>query len=226
MAPGGYVYHALNRGVARLALFEKPGDYDAFETVLAEAMEEHPIRVLAYCFMPNHWHFVLWPEHEGELTAFLRWLTHTHTQRWHAHYHTSGTGHLYQGRFRAFPVETDDHLYTVLRYVERNPLRAGLVMRADEWRWSSLARRQRREEQLRPLLHAWPVPLPETWTQHVQQPETDAELAAVRRCVVRNQPFGSELWQRQTAARLGLQYTFRPRGRPKKSSAPGQGAGN
>jgi putative transposase len=81
MAPGGYVYHALNRGVARLALFEKPGDYDAFEAVLAEALEEYPTRVLAYCAMPNHWHFVLWPEREGELTTFLRWLTHTHTQR-------------------------------------------------------------------------------------------------------------------------------------------------
>jgi putative transposase len=117
--------------------------------------------------MPNHWHFVLWPEQDGEWTALLRWLTHTHTQRWHTPYHTSGTGHLYQGRFRAFPVETDDHLDTVLRYVERNPLRGGLVARADEWRWSSLARRQRPQEQLCPLLQAWPVPMPENWTEHV-----------------------------------------------------------
>jgi putative transposase len=114
----------------------------------------------------------------------------------------------------------------VLRYVERNPLRAGLVARAEQWRWSSLARRQRPEEQLRPRLHPWPVPLPEDWTERMEQPETDAELAAVRRCVVRNQPFGSELWQRQTAARLGLQYTFRPRGRPRKSSLPADGAAN
>lgn len=78
MAPGGYVYHALNRGVARLALFEKPADYDAFEAVLAEGLQEHPTRVLAYCVLPNHWHFVLWPERDGELTTFLRWLTHTH----------------------------------------------------------------------------------------------------------------------------------------------------
>jgi putative transposase len=181
---------------------------------------------LAYCVLPTHWHFVLWPEQDGERTAFLRWLTHTPTQRWHAHDHTAGTGHLDQGRFRVFPIEADDHLYRVLRYVERNPLRAGRVARAEEWRWSSLARRQRPEEHLLPLLCPWPVPLPEAWTRHVQQPETDAELAAVRRCVVRNQPFGSALWQRQTAARLGLQYTFRPRGRPQKSPAPGHGAAN
>src|SRR4051794_23362109 len=93
-APGAYVYHALNRAVARLTLFEKPGDFDAFERVLQEALAVHPTRVLAYCLMPNHWHFVLWPEQDGEVTAFLRWLTHTHTQRWHAHHHTAGTGHL------------------------------------------------------------------------------------------------------------------------------------
>jgi hypothetical protein len=87
--------------------------------------------------MPTHWHLVLWPARDGELTAFCRWLTHTHTMRWHAHYHTAGTGHLYQGRFKAFVVESDEHLATVCRYVERNPLRANLVVRAEQWRWSS-----------------------------------------------------------------------------------------
>src|SRR6266851_4460772 len=164
-APGGYVYHALNRAVARLPLFQKDGDYEAFERVLGEALAEHPTRVLAYCLMPNHWHFVLWPEADGELTAFLRWLTHTHTQRWHAHYHTAGTGHLYQGRFRAFPVEADEHLYTVLRYVERNPLRAGLVRRAQDWRWGSLW--QRRQPDARPplALYPWPVPELQDWVK-------------------------------------------------------------
>ncbi len=128
-APGGYVYHAINRAVARLPLLQKDGDYQAFERVLVEAMAKHPVRLLSYCLMPNHWHFVLWPRADHEMTNFLRWLTHTHTQRWHAHYHTAGTGHVYQGRFRAFPIQEDDHLYTVLRYVERNALRAGLVER-------------------------------------------------------------------------------------------------
>src|SRR5204862_568174 len=137
-APGGYVYHALNRGVARLPLFQKEGDFAAFERVLLEALSEHPIRLLGYCVLPNHWHFVLWPEQDGQLTAFLRWLTHTHTQRWHAHYHTSGTGHLYQGRFKSFPVAEDEHFYRVVRYAERNALRANLVRKAEQWRWSSL----------------------------------------------------------------------------------------
>ena len=122
-APGGLVYHALNRAVARLPLFQKDGDFDAFERILAEALQKHPTRLLAYCLMPNHWHMVLWPRKDHELTAFVRWPTHTHSMRWHAHYHSGGTGHIYQGRFKSFPLEMDDHLYTVLRYVERNALR-------------------------------------------------------------------------------------------------------
>src|SRR3974377_1539438 len=140
-APGGLVYHALNRAVARLPLFEKEGDYEAFERVMAEAMEKHPTRVLAYCLLPNHWHFVIWPREDAELTDFLRWLTHTHTMRWHAHQKTGGTGHLYQGRFKSFPVQTDEHFYTLMRYVERNALGAKLVKRAAQWRGSSVWRR-------------------------------------------------------------------------------------
>jgi putative transposase len=120
--PGGYVYHVLNRAVARLPLFEKPADYAAFHRVLGETLDHFPMRVLAYTLMPNHWHFVLWPEHDDELSPFCRWLTHTHSMRWHAHYHTAGTGHIYQGRFKAFPIEADHHFYTVCRYVERNAL--------------------------------------------------------------------------------------------------------
>jgi REP element-mobilizing transposase RayT len=111
-APGGQVYHVLNRAVARLPLFEKPADYDAFVRMLAECLDERPMRVLAFVLMPNHWHFVLWPESDGELTDFCRWLAHTPSMRWHAHYHSSGTGHIYQGRYQAFVVEGDENLYT------------------------------------------------------------------------------------------------------------------
>jgi putative transposase len=214
-APGGFVYHALNRAVARLPLFQKPADYAAFERVLAEALQEHPTGLLAYCLLPNHWHVVLWPREEGELTAFLRWLTHTHSMRWHAHYHTGGTGHIYQGRFKSFPVEADDHLYTLVRYVERNALRANLVSKAEDWRWGSLWRRQRQEGAV--ALHPWPVPLPQDWVEQVNAPQTAGELEAVRRAVVRGCPFGSAAWQRATAQRLGLEKTLRPKGRPKKN---------
>src|SRR5262249_12896987 len=157
-----------------------------------------------YCLMPNHWHFVLWPKKDHELTTFLRWLTHTHTMRWHAHYHTSGTGHLYQGRFKSFPIAEDDHLYTALRYVERNALRAGLVFQAEHWRWSSLWRRLHPGTMPQLPLSDWPVPQPEDWLAWVNQPQTEAELSAVREAVVRGRPFGGEAWSERVARRLGL----------------------
>jgi putative transposase len=215
-APGGLVYHVLNRAVARLPLFQKDADFEAFERVMRQALDEHPTRLLAYCLMPNHWHMVLWPKAAEELSAFVRWLTHTHTMRWHAHYHTSGTGHLYQGRFKSFPIETDEHFYTVVRYVERNALRANLVARAEQWRWSSLCQRGRENGILSALLHPWPLPEPAHWTRLVNQAQTSGEVEAVRRAVVRGSPFGSIGWQQRTARRLGLEYTLRSRGRPNK----------
>lgn len=120
-APGGLVYHVLNRANGRQALFDDDGDYAAFERVLSEAQKRIAMRLLAYCVMPNHWHLVLWPHRDGDLSRFISWLTLTHTQRWHAYRQTVGTGHLYQGRFKSFVVQTDEHLMTVCRYyVERN----------------------------------------------------------------------------------------------------------
>jgi len=147
-APAGFAYHVLNRAVARLTLFEKAGDYRAFEGVMREAHARAPLPILSFCLMPNHWHFVVRPQHDEQVTDFFRWLTHTHTMRWHAHHDTFGTGHLYQGRFKSFPIEDDDHLYTVLRYVERNPRRANLVARASQWRWGSCWHRRSAESAL------------------------------------------------------------------------------
>jgi len=82
--------------------------------------------------MPNHWHFLFWPRKDGELSEVMRLLSVTHTQRWHAHRHTAGTGPVYQGRFKSFPVQSDEHFLTVARYVERNPVRTNLVLRAEQ----------------------------------------------------------------------------------------------
>jgi len=114
------VYHVLNRANARMTIFENPHDYDAFERVLEEAVERTNMRLLAYCVMPNHWHLVAWPAEDGQLSRFTGWLTLTHTQRRHAHRHSTGSGHVYQGRFKSFPVQDDEHFLAVCRYVERN----------------------------------------------------------------------------------------------------------
>ncbi|HLN30556.1 MAG TPA: transposase [Gemmataceae bacterium] len=217
VALGGYVYHVLNRANGRLPIFQKDGDYAAFERILAEALEHVPgIRLLCYCLMPNHWHLLLWPRADGELSDFGHWLTLTHTQRWHAHYRDAGTGHLYQGRFKSFPVVQDEHFLQVCRYVERNALRAGLVRRAEAWRWCSLWHRQQAESPAPSLLSPWPLAEPSNWLQEVDRAQSEAELEALRRCVQRGQPYGPESWSKRVAKRLGLESTFRPRGRPAK----------
>ena len=129
VATGGYVYHVLNRAVGRWQIFRKDEDFAAFEKIIGEVHERRPVRLLSYSLMPNHWHFVLWPKGDGELSEFMRLLSVTHVQRWHAHYRTAGTGPLYQGRFKSFPVQPDGNLLDVCRYVERNALASGLVPR-------------------------------------------------------------------------------------------------
>ena len=124
VAPGGMVFHVLNRGVARMQLFEKAADYQAFEQVLQDTLDQSPMRICAYAVMPNHWHLLLWPECDGELAAFMQRLTITHVRRWQEHRGYAGLGHVYQGRYKSFPVESDEHFWVVARYVERNALRA------------------------------------------------------------------------------------------------------
>jgi putative transposase len=132
-----------------------------------------------------------------------------------------GTGHLYRGRFKSFPVAQDDHFLRLCRYVERNALRAGLVQRAESWRWSSLWRRQQGPQPGAALLSDWPVPRPADWVREVNRPQTEAELEALRRCVQRGQPYGQEGWAKRVAQRLGLESTLRPRKRARETSIKG-----
>ena len=215
-AVGGLVYHVLNRANARLRIFHDEDDYAAWERILAEAIERYEMRVLAYCLMPNHWHLLAWPRNDGDLSQFVGWLTLTHTQRWHAHRDSEGSGHLYQGRFKSFPVEDDNHFLTVARYVERNALRANLVRRAEQWPWGSLWIHHQGTAEQKALLSAWPVRRSADWVAHVNAPQTEAEEAAIRRSIARGSPFGGATWMEQMVAKLGLETTLRPRGRPRK----------
>ena len=185
------MYHAINRANGRLPLFEQDGDFAAFERVLQEALERVPVRLLAYCVMPNHWHLVLWPRKDGDLSRFVGWLSLTHTQRWHAHRHSAGTGHVYQGRFKSFPVQEDDHLLTLCRYVERNALRAGLVRKAELWRWGSLVARESGTEAEPAILSPWPIGIAVRWVEIVNAAQTPAEVEAIRAAMQRGRPFGS-----------------------------------
>ena len=208
---GGVCYHVINRGNACGRVFHKEDDYGAFVALLGQACQRLPLRVLAYCLMPNHFHLVLWPHGDGDLSHWMQWLLTSHVRRYHRHY--QGSGHVWQGRFRAFPIQRDEHLLTVLRYVERNPLRANLVKRAEQWAWSSVGARRKRA--LPAWLHVGPVRYEGNWSTWVNRPQTDAEEAALRNCIARGSPYGGRVWQRLTAGRLGLESSLRPRGRPR-----------
>jgi putative transposase len=213
---GGYVYHVLNRANGRLRIFRKEDDFLAFEKILAEGVGRFGVRVCGYCLMGNHWHLLLWPPGDGDLSRFMRWVTLTHTQRYHQAHGTVGIGHLYQGRYKSFPVQSDPYYLQVLRYIEANPVRAGLVRDAGRWAWSSYAVRQGRESAV--VVCAGPMALPPNWAGLVHRALRPTQMEAIGNSVQRGAPFGEAGWVAATATRLRLLSTLRPRGRPRKST--------
>lgn len=210
----GYCYHVINRGNRKRTIFHRPADFDAFVTLLGKARERVPMRLLAVCLMPNHFHFIVRPYADGELSRFMHWLTTTHVVRYsRAH---DIVGRIWQGRFKSFPIQEDSHLLSGMRYVERNALRAGLVRRAEAWAWGSLAWRHMPDPPL--AIEEPPGGLPANWTEWVNLPQSAVELDALRECIRRERPFGEPGWTRDTAQRLGLRPALR-RWRRRKSKA-------
>jgi putative transposase len=208
-----YCYHVLNRGNNQMRLFHDRSDYIQFLWLLAEALEEFDVPVIAACVMPNHLHLVLQPRRDGDLARWAHWLFTTHARRYHKKYGTSGR--VWQGRFKASVVQADRHFLILMRYVERNALNAHLVSRAEEWEWGSLRWRLRETSPIK--LTPSPVPLPSAWAALVNEPQTAAELERVRTAVARQAPFGDATWCRETASALGLEQSLAPRGRPRKA---------
>ena len=213
-----YIYHVLNRANARTTLFAKNSDYQLFETILELGKERTDMRILAYCIMPNHWHIVVQPKKDGDLSKFVNWITLTHTQRVHAQQKTIGYGHLYQGRYKSFLCSTDAYFLQLVRYVERNALRANLVKHAQDWRWSSIWRREHGTLSQKRLLNRWPIRYPKEYVRRVHEPQSESELEALRRSVNRGNPFGADRWAERIVRQFGLETTLHPRGRPGKGS--------
>jgi putative transposase len=217
----GLLYHTLNRGNNRAAVFAAARDYSTFLRALAQTQLRYPFRLYGYCLMPNHFHLLLAPEPGQSISRILQSLTVAHT--WHFHKARGGVGHVWQGRFKSPVIQSDEHALVVLRYVEANPWRAGLTTDLAGYRWSSFAAHGLgRDDPLLSPLAAW-VNLGRDaderqayWRRWVQTPLTAAELAAVRHSVVSGRPFGAAAWAEATAARLGLRLAQRPRGRPRK----------
>ena len=198
------VFHVLNRANGRLRIFKTAQDFAAFEAVLAEGVELFGMRLCGYCLMSTHWHLVLWPRQAGDLSAFMKWITATHSHRWHTAHKTVGIGHVYQGRYKSFPVQSNDYYLTLLRYVESNPRRTKAAARSRDWVWSSLAIRTKAETGKPIVLSDGPVPLPRNWPARVDGISVE-EVQTLDICLHRGRPFGEDKWVKKTARQLSLQ---------------------
>jgi putative transposase len=175
--PPGSVVHCVNRGNDKRVLFERATEFDDFLRLVLWAKGQCPVRIVAYCVMSNHWHFVFWVECKGDVSRFLHRLTATHAKSWRRRTGTVGCGHVYGDRFHGSKVFTERYYFNVLRYVEQNPLRANLVRAARDWRWSSLAERLGSS---RGLLDASPVGMPMDWPTLVDQELPEEALEEIR----------------------------------------------
>jgi len=210
-------YHILNRANRRAEIFHEPADYSAFISLIGRAQERLELPILGACLMPNHVHFVVRPTSDNDIAPWTRWLFTTHVRHYHEKYGT--TGRLWQGRYKSFLIQDDHYLLTVLRYVERNAARAKLVSRAEDWRWGSLNWRAARVPPL--ALTKPPLELPVYWRDFVNQPQTAAEIDAVRTSVNRQRPFGDPDWVERRAREAGLTQSLFSVGRPRKKSRCG-----
>lgn len=213
----GTCYHVINRGNQRATVFHRDADYSQFCALIARAQSRLELPIISACLMPNHFHLVVRPCDVTDLARWTHWVFTTHVRWYHARYST--TGRVWQGRFKAFAAQQDHHLLTVMRYVERNALRARLVERAEDWEWTSLA--WRRETRPRVALTPSPVPLPAYWRQYTNEPQTAVELAELHACVNRQRPFGAEDWVKRQAEQSGLEQALESVGRPKNYAARG-----
>ena len=221
MDVGGEIYHALNRANFRSRLFKADAHYQDFLGIVEEVLQWVSMRILAYCLMPNHWHLVVQPRADGDLARFMQRVTMTHTQRYHARARTVGYGHLYQGRYKSLPVESDRHFLALVRYVERNAKRAALVKKAEDWPWSSVHVRLYGNAEQKKLLSPWPVPQPRDYLKWLNHSQPKEEIENIRYAIKRNRPYGSEKWVAKAVTQFGLESTLRNPWRPGKESGKG-----
>ena len=215
---GGEIYHVSNRANGRLKIFNTDGDYKLFEQLLLETKELIDMRILAYEIMPNHWHLVLHPKRDGDLGAFMHRLTNAHTRNVHAHTGTNGSGHLYQGRYKSFLVDSENYLLSVIKYVERNAVRAKLVCSCEDWRWGSAWLRVFGTAVQKKLIDPVSVTLPADYIRWINTQEKQSELDTVRNSVIKSVPYGKESWVEKMVSKHKLESTLKSPGRPRKST--------
>jgi len=215
---GNEIYHVINRAVGRTQIFNKPKDYQLFEELLFDAQETVNMRMLAYVIMPNHWHLLLYPKQDGDMSTFMHRLTNKHTRQVHVQTKTIGHGPLYQGRYKSFVVDSDAYYLSLIKYIERNPVRAKLTDKCEDWQWGSAWRRSQGEKPTQKLLDELPQDLPEHYQSWINTSEQESELEQIRQCINKGAPYGRETWVEMMIKEHHLESTQRAGGRPRKTN--------
>lgn len=213
---GNEIHHVINRSNGRNTIFENKKEYELFEELLLIAQELFETRILAYTIMPNHFHLLLHPRQNGELGKFMHWLTTTHTRKYHTQTKTIGGGHLYQGRYKSFIVDKDEYLVTVIKYIERNPVRAKLVKKCEDWQWGSAYRRIHGTIKQKKLLAEIPTTLPADYMKWINTQDKPVDVTIIRNSVNRGVPYGGQTWKEKMIKDFNLESTVRLPGRPRK----------
>lgn len=211
---GGQIYHVMSRATNRKTIFTTPKEYQEFLLLLQLAQKQFPVAVYAFALMPNHVHLLLSPKGDMDLSRFMHWLLTTHASIFRTHTETIGEGHVYQGRYKSFLIQNDEHYFTVLKYVEQNALRAGLVSRAEDWEWGSAWFRVYAPK--KDIISKSFLDLPEYYRDWINDAQEEKTLEHLRASVNKSLPFGSGEWKEQVYSVLGISPP-RPKGRPRKT---------
>lgn len=215
---GGEIYHVINRANGRLQIFNNDEDYQLFEQILLETKELFGMRIFAYELMPNHWHLVLHPKNDGDLGKFMHRLSNAHTRKVHARTSTNGSGHLYQGRYKSFLVDSENYLMAIIKYVERNAVRAKLVSHCEDWQWGSAWRHIHGTVGQKKLLDRIPTPLPDDYIKWINTVDKVDDLKRIRASVNKSVPYGRDKWIDKMVSKYHLESTLKFPGRPKKGA--------
>ncbi len=219
-------HHVTQRGNNRQQVFLSPDDHYRYLQLLRGHADRCGLRILGYCLMTNHVHLIAVPE-KGESLAQA--LGRAHSEYALALNRAAGrSGHLWQNRFFSCPMGPS-HLLAALRYVELNPVRAGLVTTAVEWPWSSARAHVRPIASDGVLCSGWIEHFGqwnyEEWAEILEAGSPDGECESVRRATMAGEPFGSRDFVAELERRVGKNLRVRERGRPRKEpeSATGRG---
>ena len=211
---GGFVYAVDCRGLCGKVLFRNDEDFEAFKGLFKESVEKLEPRLLAYCLQPKRWSAILVPRRDGDLSRWVGWLTSVHSMRRKAVSKGKAVGGLYERRFRSYPIQDNERLLEAIQFVESlgNSKKSPI---AGAYRWSS--HHDRSQQRLQDWMASPPIAIPVDWLQRVQSPLSQEILDRLENCVERGCPYGDASWVQKIVAKLKLESTLRPRGRPKKT---------